>query len=556
MSAMDFPELDSQTQLLGRLIHLLQHSSPFVFLSGEPGSGRTTLSQQLLGAFVSPWKVAFVGGKANETPSRYRERLVSQWYPERVFNPEDSLVDTLTRNANISGANLLLVVDDADKVDVSVLAEVWDFYCINNASPSGARVSVLLCGNPAWCTAQVGQLEGAETPALEVDIDPLTLEEQQALLAFSLNRSGNPKDVPELAKLGEQLRQCAGNPGQIVALAERIMSRNIQVKRPQMPKMPTQKVMATGAVVLAVIVLLSWVVPALRGNHESAKTAQTPQTAQPASGATATVIPAQQSVQPTQDQVKLPDPHNGFSQNVGEQAPAGERRVVIQDQVVNQIMTQQGQVASGAQSVASGAQASVSSSVSNIQQLPPLAQELKNGEVQASGASAAVSATKPAANKPEVTKTVAPATTKVAEKKPAAKAQVKKPVANAPKLKAGQIEPFAATETSAAGKSGGSVVGLKESKSELAKKAASRYSIQLMAGSDAAPLMSFAKQHATGGQAYVYQTTHNGKPWFVLVQGDYATSAQAHAAIQAMSGQLTQAKPWPKSFAQIQKDMK
>ena len=42
---------------------------------------------------------------------------------------------------------------------------------------------------------------------------------------------------------------------------------------------------------------------------------------------------------------------------------------------------------------------------------------------------------------------------------------------------------------------------------------------------------SFVAEHGLAGKIWVYKTSFRGSPWYVVVQGDYASSAQAKAAI-------------------------
>uniref|UniRef100_UPI00286EEE43 SPOR domain-containing protein n=1 Tax=Aeromonas aquatica TaxID=558964 RepID=UPI00286EEE43 len=90
----------------------------------------------------------------------------------------------------------------------------------------------------------------------------------------------------------------------------------------------------------------------------------------------------------------------------------------------------------------------------------------------------------------------------------------------------------------------------------LNKKARNHYSIQLMGASNTQAVDSFVAEHGLAGKVWVYKTRFRGSPWYVVVQGDYANSTQAKAAIRKLSPALLKGQPWPKSFAQIQKELK
>ncbi|HDC4325314.1 TPA: SPOR domain-containing protein, partial [Aeromonas hydrophila] len=90
----------------------------------------------------------------------------------------------------------------------------------------------------------------------------------------------------------------------------------------------------------------------------------------------------------------------------------------------------------------------------------------------------------------------------------------------------------------------------------LNKKPRNHYSIQLMGASNTKAVDKFVAENGLAGKIWVYQTKFRGSPWFVVLQGDYASSNQAKAAIRKLSPALLKGQPWPKSFAQVQKELK
>nr|WP_237332675.1 AAA family ATPase [Zobellella iuensis] len=91
--------------------------------------------------------------------------------------------------------------------------------------------------------------------------------------------------------------------------------------------------------------------------------------------------------------------------------------------------------------------------------------------------------------------------------------------------------------------------------SVLMQKPASRYTLQLMAGRDRAVLERLVARHPLT-PVWVYPRTINDQPWFVLVYGDFEVPEQARRAIAGLPAELQAAKPWPKPFGQVQKEVK
>lgn len=91
--------------------------------------------------------------------------------------------------------------------------------------------------------------------------------------------------------------------------------------------------------------------------------------------------------------------------------------------------------------------------------------------------------------------------------------------------------------------------------SALRNAPASHYTLQLSSASRADSLNAFARQQKLTNYQ-VYQTSRDGKPWFVLVSGNYASSAEAKQAISRLPAEVQAKKPWVKPVRQVQQDLK
>ncbi|MGO2154148.1 MAG: SPOR domain-containing protein [Serratia proteamaculans] len=103
----------------------------------------------------------------------------------------------------------------------------------------------------------------------------------------------------------------------------------------------------------------------------------------------------------------------------------------------------------------------------------------------------------------------------------------------------------ASTKAEAVSGSGGS----------LQSAPASHYTLQLSSASRSDTLNAYAKQQKL--QHYlVYSTKRDGKPWYVLVSGNYASSAEAKRAIATLPADVQAKKPWVRPVRQVQQDLK
>ncbi|MBZ6384671.1 MULTISPECIES: SPOR domain-containing protein [Pantoea] len=79
------------------------------------------------------------------------------------------------------------------------------------------------------------------------------------------------------------------------------------------------------------------------------------------------------------------------------------------------------------------------------------------------------------------------------------------------------------------------------------------YTLQLSGASRAESLNAWAKKQNLSGY-HVYKTTRNGQPWYVLVSGSYATSADARRAVASLPAEVRAQNPWVKPVSQVKKE--
>jgi DamX protein len=78
----------------------------------------------------------------------------------------------------------------------------------------------------------------------------------------------------------------------------------------------------------------------------------------------------------------------------------------------------------------------------------------------------------------------------------------------------------------------------------------SNFAVQVCASRSMKQLAGFAKRHQLSDQ-WMAQTSVKGETWFVLLEGVYATRAEARQALERVSGQVD-TKPWIRSVGSLQ----
>ncbi|WP_429149265.1 SPOR domain-containing protein [Aeromonas rivipollensis] len=501
-------KLPSQRQLVDRLLHLIEFNHPYIFLSGKPGSGRGTLCESLLAQLPDTVRVVSLIGSPAMKMADVRQLLLQQVVARPLFNAQDALADSFFRMLEGKPSTLLLMIERADTLPAELVGELWALCRHNDTLASPHKLAILLSGSDVWCRDQKSALKGRAMPALELEVAPLSAPEQRIFLYEKAKELKIPAALLPKPKVEEILKGAGGHPSAIMQSLEDVMTDRRPKKR--QAELPVKKIATVLALAAAGLLALSYLPLFEEAGKEQAPAssqgmalpdpiATDPLNVGAASGAQASSGADASSASNQVARDWQPDaktlPKKVESETVTTESSNYEgRRVVISDEVVEKLMTQPN--VSGALPTA-------------------VVDELVGGSSRAAPTGAAAQA--------QSTALVAKVTPTPAATVPAA--------APAPKV---ALTPVAT----------------------LNKKARNHYSIQLMGASNTQAVDSFVAEHGLAGKVWVYKTRFRGSPWYVVVQGDYANSTQAKAAIRKLSPALLKGQPWPKSFAQIQKELK
>ncbi|MFC3393969.1 SPOR domain-containing protein [Brenneria rubrifaciens] len=149
----------------------------------------------------------------------------------------------------------------------------------------------------------------------------------------------------------------------------------------------------------------------------------------------------------------------------------------------------------------------------------------------------------------------APATLAPAAKTPAGTpAEKNTHSANAPRNSSKPATTESPKATPPAAKSASTGIAPSASGSSIQNAPASHFTLQLSSASRPDTLKTYAKQHNLT-HSWVYETKRDGKSWYVLVTGVYASSAEAKRAIATLPADVQAKKPWVKPIRQVKQDL-
>jgi len=81
------------------------------------------------------------------------------------------------------------------------------------------------------------------------------------------------------------------------------------------------------------------------------------------------------------------------------------------------------------------------------------------------------------------------------------------------------------------------------------------YTLQLLGSQKLSDINNYISAHKLGAKAHYYETKNNGKPWYMLTYGHYATQHEALVALHHLPASLDRHQPWVKSMAVIEREV-
>ena len=85
--------------------------------------------------------------------------------------------------------------------------------------------------------------------------------------------------------------------------------------------------------------------------------------------------------------------------------------------------------------------------------------------------------------------------------------------------------------------------------------AATQYTVQLLGASSRSNVEAFVQRNSTS-PLYWFETQNQGRPWYVVIHGNYPSSAAAQSAASGLSGELGRLQPWVRSIGAVQNDIR
>ncbi|WP_271409539.1 AAA family ATPase [Pseudomonas sp. Q1-7] len=509
--------------VLGQLHHLARYSQLMLVVSGPHGSGKTLLRQALVASTNKQAVQSLVVSARNAAEAGGLLRQVAQGL--NIAQADVRSILAQVAQLSLTGQEVYLLVDDAEELDDASLNHLLAL-AEGNVE---ARAHVFLFGEDSLLARLDALAEGEERFHI-IELQPYSPDETREYLAQRLEGAGRSIELLSDEQVEDIHLQSEGWPGGINQVARDLMIEAMLAERGASRKsaagfsLPKKHLLALAVVGIGVIA--AWM---MQGRNE-AGVANTPASAQLPLGQAPAAQPSAQgdagapAVEFAGASQPLPLPLVGEAQPVireplaqaagqdePEDAPASEGAASVPPTVTT--------VAPPQGAIASPAPTAPVEPISSPQPLPKPIQPI---------AAAPAAAPKPVELAP------APAVASVPTPKPAP----------APTPAAAKPAEKPAPEAVVVGGAGNGW---------YRSQAASHFALQVLGTSSESSAKAFVQQN--GGQYRYFKKQYQGKALYVVTYGSFPSRAAAQAAIKSLPAKVQADKPWPKTFASIQKEM-
>lgn len=220
-------ELDSQVELLERLQLLTNFGSNVITVGGGLGFGKSWLAQRYLEAWAEDKNQSLLLCHPNQDDQQRRATILTQIVSGPLFNPHDTLSDSLVRLLDGGGCDVVIVVDDAHLLSETLVSELWMLVLEAQANPLWT-INVVLFAQANSLDALLTRLSyGQEHKPVELEIEALSNEEADRFFENLVMRYVPDEMERRVRNAYKKVKRV---PGEIMALGEQKMEKRIIIR--------------------------------------------------------------------------------------------------------------------------------------------------------------------------------------------------------------------------------------------------------------------------------------------------------------------------------------
>jgi general secretion pathway protein A len=219
---------ERHAEALAHLVYGVNEAGGFIQLTGEVGTGKTTVVRSLLAQAPKHAEIALILNP-RMTPAEFLQAICEELglaVPAGSERSLKDLVDLLSRHllkAHAEGKRIVLVVDEAQNLSVEVLEQVR--LLTNLETETQKLLQIILIGQPELreLLGRVELRQLAQRITGRYHLDPLSDDEAAAYVRHRLRVAGATRDIFSNGALREVQRLSGGVPRLINIISDRAL---------------------------------------------------------------------------------------------------------------------------------------------------------------------------------------------------------------------------------------------------------------------------------------------------------------------------------------------
>ena len=550
------PELEHRIELIK---HLVEFSDRIVVVTGEAGSGKTSLLNHLIYNPDEKWnRCRLEFNNINSVEDFFSQLYQDQNIEYRELDSYASKVTVLQEyfsSLQFKGYIPVIFIDDAHYLSIEILKLLFELAITPQKKPC---LHIVL-----FSETRIADLVNHKNLGYIHSLDMPVFDEQQTLhyIQHRLNEAGFSGAMRNADKSMKQIyRTSSGLPGLVNELAAQALQDPALQPEEKKPVTQLQTVLLNPRYTMpaALVLLAAFMTYIFYAEPES--TPATPEQQivelpelpeeedpaaidEPTEQATTIIVDEPEISVPVDDEGQDPVPKDTLAAEPAKQNEATEpNEEMIETESAHEQLIEIELQPSAPEVTDREPETVVDMSVPEPTEIVVLNTK---GEIVTSIKPAQSDLNQPAEEQKEDQEEIAEAVSTIV---PEAETQVEQPEAPKPVPVAVEEEKIKETRTVAPAEIRGP--------SWLKQQPPDHYVLQLMGAHDGTAMNKFIEQHSQfRGDFAKFKTVNQNKIWYVLVYGKYKTRDEAVAAVPALPPVLRDLKPWPRRIQTIQQDL-
>ncbi|NQZ93801.1 MAG: SPOR domain-containing protein [Moritella sp.] len=215
-------EIYSQMQLCERLRHLTQFSSHLLLVSGESGSGKSTVLRHYVESDFNQKTITIDAQQCHDDVA-LRTLLLQQISYDGRFNAHTPLLDSLPLLAQQLEHELTVCIDNAMALSAACITEFAQLIelCLNNRI--SIKINIILFAESKWVDLTMLEFAKSATNVLELEMTALDPQAAVTFVEQQFNQAGYKPTFVNQDAINRQIEACKGNPAELAKCAQAIM---------------------------------------------------------------------------------------------------------------------------------------------------------------------------------------------------------------------------------------------------------------------------------------------------------------------------------------------